>query len=107
MPLIPLPPSRLLSISGGDTPEVKMGERMLGVDAPELHFPLGSSPESQDPVFAKLPTLKAWQSLPQALRDYLTPRLEGAGTRQKKWGLKAKAAFEAVVAEGLAVKGTP
>ena len=26
----------------GDTPEVKMGVRLLGIDAPELHFPLGS-----------------------------------------------------------------
>jgi endonuclease YncB( thermonuclease family) len=105
MPLIILPPSRLLSISDGDTPEVKMGVRLLGIDAPELHFPLGSTPEAQDPVFAKLPKLKAYKNLPQALRDYLAPRLEGAGTRQKKWGLAAKAAFEAIVKDGLAIPG--
>ena len=105
MPLIVLPPSLLLSISYGDTPEVKMGVRLLGIDAPELHFPLGSSPESQDPVFAKLPKVKVYKNLPQALRDYLAPRLEGAGTRQKKWGLQAKAAFEAFVKDGLAIPG--
>jgi hypothetical protein len=44
-------------------------------DAPELHFPLGSAPESQGPVFAKLPKLNAWQTLPQALRGTLAPRL--------------------------------
>ena len=83
MPLILLPP---LSISDGDTPEVKMGVRLLGMDAPELHFPLGSDPVCQGPFSAKLPKLKVYKDLPQALRGYLTPRLEGAGTRQKKWG---------------------
>lgn len=30
MPLLHLPPSRVLSISDGDTPEVKKGVRLLG-----------------------------------------------------------------------------
>ncbi len=106
MPVFLLPPSRLLSISDGDTPEVKMGLRMLGIDAPELHFPLGSDPVSQDPVLEALPKTAAWAKLPKDLQHYLLPRLEKAGTRQKAWGMKAKAAFEAMVAEGLAVKGT-
>jgi hypothetical protein len=106
MPLILLPPSRLLSISDGDTPEVKMGVRLLGIDAPELHFSLGSSPESQDPVFAKLPKLKAYKNLPKALRDYLAPRLEGAGARRKKWSLAAKTALEAIKDKALVIKGT-
>lgn len=103
MPVIQLAPSRLLSISDGDTPEVKMGIRMLGIDTPELHFPLGSDPVSQDPVLEGLPKTAAWQKLPKALQDYLTPRLIKAGTRQKAWGLKAKAAFQAMVTEGLAM----
>lgn len=48
MPLLLLPPSRLLSISDGDTPEGKMGVWLLGSDAPELHFPLGPGPVSQE-----------------------------------------------------------
>jgi endonuclease YncB( thermonuclease family) len=40
--LIVLSPSSLLSISDGDTPEVKMGVRMLGIDAPELHLMIAS-----------------------------------------------------------------
>jgi endonuclease YncB( thermonuclease family) len=106
MPVIPLTPSRLLSISDGDTPEVKMGLRMLAVDTPELHFPAARDPASQDPLLEALPQTAAWQKLPKALQDYLLPRLEKAGTRQQAWGAKAKAAFEAVVADGLAVKGT-
>ena len=41
MPLALISLSSLLSISDGDTPEVKMGVRMLGIDTPELHFPGG------------------------------------------------------------------
>lgn len=48
MPLIQLPPSHLLSISDGDTPEVEMEVRMLGIDAPELHFPQGLDVAEQD-----------------------------------------------------------
>jgi hypothetical protein len=75
--------------------------RLLGIDAPELDFPVGSSPVSQDPVLAKLPKTNAWKSLPQALRDYLAPRLEGAGIRQREWGLAAKFAFEKIKQEWL------
>ena len=93
MPIIVLAPSRLLSISDGDTPEVKMGVRLLGIDAPELHFPLGSSPESQDPVFAEFPTLRAWQSVTQALGDCPVPPWIPRATRRNapsrwcaRWG---------------------
>jgi endonuclease YncB( thermonuclease family) len=61
-----MPPSRLLSISDGDTPEIKTGVRLLGIDAPEL---------------------------------------ENAGSLQKAWGLKAKAALEAIKADSLAIQG--
>lgn len=49
MPVIVLALSRLPSISDGNTPEVKMGRRMLGIDTPELHFSMGSGPVSQNP----------------------------------------------------------
>jgi hypothetical protein len=39
VPVIQLTPSQQLSISDGDTPEVKMGRRMLVIDTPELPFP--------------------------------------------------------------------
>jgi endonuclease YncB( thermonuclease family) len=39
---IVLSPASLLSISDGDTPEVKMGVRMLEIDAPELHFKIAA-----------------------------------------------------------------
>lgn len=105
MPLALLSPSSLLSISDGDTPEVKMGVRMLGIDTPELHFPGTGSPDRQDPVLVKLPSMTTFQNLPKELRDYLEPRLEGAGTRQKKWSLLAKAELEKIVEEGLRVEG--
>ncbi|HNT16731.1 MAG TPA: thermonuclease family protein [Acidobacteriota bacterium] len=101
MSLILLSPSSLLSISDGDTPEVKMGVRMLGIDTPELHFPGTGSPDRQDPIIVKLPSTAAFQKLPKALREYLEPRLEEAGSRQKKWALLAKAALERIVEEGL------
>jgi len=105
MPNIPLAPSHLLSISDGDTPEVKMGIRMLGIDAPELHFPGTQSPASQDGLLAGLPKTAAWKDLPKGLRDHLKDRLEEGGTREAEWGLKAKEAFEAMVKEALHQKG--
>ncbi|HQO19985.1 MAG TPA: thermonuclease family protein [Acidobacteriota bacterium] len=105
MPLALLSPSSLLSISDGDTPEVKMGVRMLGIDTPELHFPGTGSPDRQDPALARLPGTAAFQKLPKALREYLEPRLEEAGTRQKKWALLAKEALVRIVEEGLRVEG--
>lgn len=107
MSLILLSPSSLLSISDGDTPEVKMGVRMLGIDTPELHFPGTGSPDRQDPVLARLPGTAAFQKLPKALREYLEPRLEEAGSRQKKWALLAKEALVRIVEEGLRVVENP
>jgi endonuclease YncB( thermonuclease family) len=106
MSLITMPASHLISISDGDTPEVKMGVRMLGIDAPELHFPEGRDVAQQDDVLAGLPKLAAWQALPKELQDFLAPKLDKAGTLEKKWGLQAKAAFEAMVADGLAIPGS-
>ena len=99
--LILLSPSSLLSISDGDTPEVKMGVRMLGIDTPELHFPGTGSPDRQDPALAGLSKSAAFQNLPGELREHLEPRLEMAGTRQKGWSLLAKAALERIVDEAL------
>ena len=97
MSLILLSPSSLLSISDGDTPEVKMGVRMLGIDTPELHFPGNSNPEKQDPILLKLPEKDVFKKLPEELKNYLLPRLEGAGKRQKKWAKLAKVALEEIV----------
>ncbi len=107
MPLALLSPSSLLTISDGDTPEVKMGVRMLGIDTPELHFPGTGSPDRQDPVLVKLPSTAAFQKLPKALREYLEPRLEEAGSRQKKWALLAKEALVRIVEEGLRIVENP
>jgi endonuclease YncB( thermonuclease family) len=41
MSLITMPASHLFSFPDGDTLVIKMGVRMLGIDAPELHFPEG------------------------------------------------------------------
>lgn len=71
MTTILLPPSHLSSISDGDTPEVKMGLRMLGIDAPELHFPQTQSPVTQNPVLLNLPKTNAYKNLPAGLRDHL------------------------------------
>lgn len=101
MSLILLNPSSLISISDGDTPEVKMGVRMVGIDTPELHFPGNSSPEKSDPLLAKLPSTAQFKKLPKELREYLEPRLEKGGEIQKKWALKAKEALERIVSEGL------
>jgi endonuclease YncB( thermonuclease family) len=106
MSLITMPASKLLSISDGDTPEIKMGVRMLGIDAPELHFPEGRDVAQQDAVLAGLLKLAAWKALPKELQCYLAPKLDKAGSLEKAWGLKAKAAFEAMVADGLAIKGS-
>ena len=102
---VPLAPSHLLSISDGDTPEVKMGIRMLGIDAPELHFPGTQNPADQDGLLAGLPKTAEWKGLPKGLRDHLEGRLEGGGTREARWGLAAKEAFEAMVKEALRQKG--
>ena len=102
MPLIILSPSRLLSISNGDTLDVKLGVRMLGIDSPELHFPEGKDVAKTDPLLAGLPKNAAFKKLPKELRAYLAPRLKGAGSRQKEWGLKAKEALKVTAGKAVA-----
>ena len=74
-----------------------MGVRMLGIDTPELHFPGNSNPEKQDPILAELHKSALFKKLPEELKNYLLPRLEGAGSRQKKWAKLAKVALEEIV----------
>lgn len=100
-----MPPSRLLSITDSNTLEVKLGVRLTAIDSPEMHYPEGHDVALQDPVLVTLPKLAAFKNLPEELRAYLLPKLEGAGTQQKAWAHQVKEAFERMVAEALAVGG--
>lgn len=84
---------KFVSATDGDTPTIQAPIRMLGMDAPELHY--GGATETNPGKFDKaFETFlaKAGRKLDPGLRQYLSKRLKmKASTRHIKAG---KAAFE-------------
>jgi len=107
MPVVILHPSKYLRVAKGNMPVIDMRMKMAGIDTPENRYPGVSSSKRQDKVFLKLPSTVSFQNLPGVLREHLLPRLEGAGSRQKKWSLLAKDALERIVEEGLRMEENP
>ncbi len=92
-----------VSATDGDTPTIQLPVRMLGMDAPELHYggATETNPGKFDAAFASFLT-KAGKSLDPALKKYLQPRLKaGAGTRHITAGKAASDHFQLMVAERL------
>lgn len=103
---------RFISATDGDTPTIQLPIRMLGMDAPELHF-VGASENNPGKYDADLRTLLngAGQGLPEGLRNYLAPKLQGNPcTRHIQEGRASFDHFQSAVTERLAkfgVNGQP
>jgi len=94
---------RFVSATDGDTPTIKIPIRMLGMDAPELHFrgATEETPGKFDRPFATF-LAKAGRSLDPGLKAYLKNRLTGgASTRHITAGIAASAHFNKIVADRL------
>lgn len=92
-----------ISATDGDTPTIQMPVRMLGMDAPELHYggATESNPGKFDTAFSSFLT-KEGSSLDKKLKAYLAPRLKNKGsTRHIAAGKTASDHFQAMVAERL------
>lgn len=102
-----------VSSTDGDTPTIQTPVRMLGMDAPELHFggASESNPDKYDAAFASFLTT-AGRELPAGLKKHLAKRLAGeACKRHIRAGEAARDHFAAIVKErldrGLGLHGKP
>lgn len=98
---------RLIDISDGDTPNIRMNVRLLSVDTPESS-PMGLKVGDAPALFAELADWIAGGSSPvePALAGHLVPRLRRADgvepfAHHRAQGQAAKAAFKALVARRL------
>lgn len=80
-----------VSATDGDTPTIQLPVRMLGIDAPELHFMSANekTPGAYDNALANFLDREG-KNLEEGLKKYLKPRLENnASTRQITAGREA------------------
>jgi len=92
-----------VSATDGDTPTIQLPVRMLGMDAPELHYggATETNPGKFDADFAAFLN-KAGKSLDPGLKKYLQPRLKAkACSRHIAAGKVASDHFQEMVAERL------
>lgn len=87
----------------GDTPYIRMPIRMLGIDTPETNY-LGGETTANTKLlklkdFLESGNFDAW--IDKEVRNYLIPKLEGAGTLQIKQGIAAKEYFEQILDQRL------
>lgn len=98
---------RLVGATDGDTPTIQTPVRMLGVDAPELHYQGATekNPGKYDAAFAGFLS-GAGRHLDEALKQYLAPRLQDqASTRHIVAGKAAFEHFQTIVAARLKRSG--
>lgn len=94
--------ARWMDALDGDTPEIQITIRLLGIDAPEMHYPGTTKPNSFDKKLERLLETHRLQFRSRGLRDYLAPKLaDRPGTRQLLWGQRAKNAFKEIVIDRL------
>lgn len=86
---------RLVDITDGDTPNVRMPIRMLSIDTPETTARSEAGAARVDDRFAELADWigQGLAPISPALAEFLLPKLPGGGTRQFRQG---KAATEAL-----------
>jgi len=104
-----LSPSRLVDVSDGDTPNIRMPVRMLSVDTPEV---TAKSEAGAARVDARFLELAEWirsghAPIGPAFRDHILPKLETgtAGSLQFVQGQAASAYLEARIDERIARPG--
>jgi endonuclease YncB( thermonuclease family) len=102
-----------VSATDGDTPTIQLPIRMLGMDAPELHY-AGATKENPGKYDGALASFlaKSGKQLDAGLRKYLAPRLtDQASTRQIQAGEAAYKHFDEMVKarldRGLGKNGKP
>lgn len=79
----------------GDTPTLQVTIRLLGIDAPEIHYPGTQKPSAFDNRLENLLRTHRRAFKTEEFRQYLAPKLqEQPGTRQWQWGERARKAFE-------------
>jgi endonuclease YncB( thermonuclease family) len=90
-----------LRSADGDTPYVSMAIRMLSVDTPEVSYPGGQNPATQDSRLRQLADwIKAGKTpIQDGLAGYLHPRLASgkAGTLQGEQGKQASDFFQQLI----------
>ena len=98
---------RWVSATDGDTPTVQIPIRMLGIDAPELHYEgaVEKTPGKYDAQMEKFLTT-AGKDLDEGLKAYLQPRLvDKPSTRQIQAGKVASDHFQEIATKRLERKG--
>ncbi|MCX8103534.1 MAG: thermonuclease family protein [Candidatus Bipolaricaulota bacterium] len=86
--------ARWVSAADGDTPTVQVTIRLLGIDAPEIHYPGTQKPSVFDSKLHHLLETHGRAFKTKEFREYLAPKLaERAGTRQLSWGERARTAL--------------
>lgn len=94
--------ARWVDAEDGDTPSLQLAIRLLGIDAPEVHYPGTTKPNTFDKKLQRLLETHRAQFRSRGLRDYLAPRLaDRPGTRELLWGECAKEAFEQLAKQQL------
>ncbi len=94
--------ARWVGNTDGDTPTIQLTIRLLGIDAPETHYPGTQQPSAFDATLENLLKTHRRAFKTEAFREYLAPRLiERAGTRQLQWGERARTAFEELATQRL------
>jgi len=94
---------KFVSATDGDTPTISVPIRMLGMDAPELHFSgaTESNPGKYDSDLENVLS-GAGQNLDAGLQSYLAPKLQnGPSTRHILSGKESFGHFEKIVEERL------
>ncbi len=87
--------ARWVSNTDGDTPTIQLTIRLLGIDAPEVHYPGTQKPSAFNSKLENVLKTHRAQFKTKGLRDFLEPRLaHQPGTRQLQWGERARRAFE-------------
>ena len=83
--------ARWVSNTDGDTPTIQLTIRLLGIDAPEVHYPGTQKPSTFDTKLENLLKTHRHAFKTEEFRKYLAQRLtDRPGTRQLLWGERAQ-----------------
>jgi endonuclease YncB( thermonuclease family) len=94
--------ARWVGNTDGDTPTIQLTIRLLGIDAPEIHYPGRQKPSASDNKLENLLKTHHRAFKTKEFREYLAVKLlDRPGTRQLQWGERARRAFEELALQRL------
>jgi endonuclease YncB( thermonuclease family) len=94
--------ARWVSTTDGDTPTIQITIRLLGIDAPEIHYPGTQKPSAFDSKLENLLKTHRRAFKTKEFREYLASKLiDQPGTRQLQWGERSHKAFEGLALQQL------